>query len=93
MTKRSRREWPPPTHVPPPAVQHVHRPGDRRTSDPFYQFRLLARDDGKPFRSPEPKAEVTLLSLLASKAALVVMGCVLTGVVAILLSLLLVRVF
>jgi hypothetical protein len=93
MSKRPRREWPPPTveHVEPPPLQIVHRPGDKGTADPFYQFKRWARADGKPFKSPEPKAEVALLSMLASRAALVVMGCVLAAVLVVLLVLLVAR--
>jgi hypothetical protein len=92
MTKRSRRESLPPTFVEPPYVSNVHRPGDKGTSDPFYQFKRRARDDGKPFKSPEPKAEQELLVLLGSKAALTVMGCLLVAVVAVLLVLLVIKV-
>ena len=93
MTKRSRREWPPPTvrHVPPPYVSNVHRPGDKGTADPFYAFKRLARDDGKPYESPEPKAERQLLALLGTKAVLIVMSCVLVAVVAVVLVLLVTR--
>ncbi len=88
MTKRSRREWPPPTFVEPPYVSNVHRPGDRGTADPFYAFKRVARDDGKPYQSPEPKAERELLALLGSKAAVMMMSCLLVAVVAVLLVLL-----
>lgn len=91
MTKRSRRGWPPPTVVPPPYVANVHRPGDKTTADPFYQFKRLARDDGKPYESPEPKAERELLALLGTRAPLVVMSCLLVAVVAVLLVLLVTR--
>jgi hypothetical protein len=37
-------------------------------------------DDGKPLQSPEPKAERQLLVFLGSKAALVVMTCLLVVV-------------
>jgi hypothetical protein len=80
MTKRSPRQWPPTRFVAPPPLQNVSKPGDRGTTDPFYQFKKWARDDGKPFKSPEPKAEQGLLTLLASKTALIVMGCVLVAV-------------
>jgi hypothetical protein len=40
----------------------------------------LARDNDKPFESPEPKVERQLLVLLASKTALVVMTCLLVVV-------------
>jgi hypothetical protein len=92
VARRSRRDWPPPTFVAPPPVYNVHRPGDKGTADPFYQFKRLARDDGKPFTSPGPKPETALLSLLATKGALLLMGCLLVVVVATLLVLLLVRI-
>jgi len=83
MTRRSRpEETPPPT---------LGRRGPGRTYDPFYQFKQVARDDGKPYKSPEPKAERELLALLSGNAALMVMGCVLVLVVAALLVLLVVR--
>jgi hypothetical protein len=90
MTERSRREWPPPNSefVPPPYVSNVHRPGDKGTSDPFRQFKQAARDDGKPCKSPEPKAERALLGLLGTNAAMVVMCGLLVVVVATLLVLL-----
>jgi hypothetical protein len=93
MTKRPRREWPPPTteFVPPPYVSNVHRPGDKGTADPFYQFKKAARDDGKPYTSPEPKAERQLLGLLGTNAAMVVMGGLLVVVVVALLVLLVVK--
>ncbi len=90
MTKRSRRELPP-TFVKPPYVSNVHRPGDRGTSDPFYAFKKAARDNGKPYQSPEPKAERELLALLGSKTAMTVMGCLLIAVVAVLLVLLVIK--
>lgn len=93
MTKRSRREWPPPNSrfVAPPPVQIVHRPGDKGTADPFYQFKKLARDNGKPYQSPEPKREQALLALLQGKAALVIMTCLLLFVIAGLLAVLIVK--
>jgi hypothetical protein len=91
MTKRSGREGPPTRFVPPPTLLNSSRPGDRGTSDPFRQFKLAARDNGKPYKSAEPKAEQGLLNLLATKAALVVMGCLLAAVVAILLVLVLIK--
>jgi hypothetical protein len=93
VTKRSRREGPPPTgeFVPPPYVSNVHRPGDKGTSDPFYQFKKAARDDGKPYKSPEPKAELKLLGLLGTNAAMVVMCGLLVVVVATLLVLMAVK--
>jgi len=92
MAKRSRRDWPPPTFVPPPYVSNVHRPGDKGTSDPFYQFKKAARDDGKPYQSPEPKAERQLLGLLGTNAAMVVMCGLLVAVVVTLLVLVVVKV-
>jgi len=94
MTKSSRREGPPPTgeFVPPPYVSNVHRPGDKGTSDPFYQFKKAARDDGKPYKSPEPKAERQLLGLLGTNAAMVVMCGLLVVVVATLLVVLALKV-
>ena len=82
MPKRSRRDWPPQSvrHVAPPTVYNVHRPGDKGTSDPFYQFKKAARDDGKPYKSPEPKAEQRMLGLLGTKAAVLVMWAVLAVV-------------
>jgi hypothetical protein len=91
MTKRSRREWPPPTFVEPPYISNVHRPGDKGTSDPFREFKQRARDDGKPFKSAEPKAERALLALLGTKAAVTVMVCLLVVVVATVLALMISR--
>jgi hypothetical protein len=81
MTKRSEQEWPPPT---------PGRRGPGRSYDPFYQFERLARDDGKPYKPPEPKAELMLLALLGTKTAMRVMYCVLVGVVGIVIGLLVV---
>jgi hypothetical protein len=50
-----------------------------------------ARDDGKPYKSPEPKAKRELLALLATNAALVVMCCLLVAVVITVLVLLVSR--
>jgi hypothetical protein len=83
MTRRSQPEWTPP---PTPG-----RRGPGRSYDPFYQFERLERDGGKPYQSPEPKAERELLALVGSNAALVVMGCLLVLVVGALLGLLVVR--
>jgi hypothetical protein len=91
MTKRPRRDWSPPTFVEPPYVSNVHRPGDKGTSDPFRQFKLLARDDGKPYKSAEPKAERALLALLGTKAAVTVMVCLLVVVVATVVALMVTR--
>ena len=68
----SQREWPPPT---------AGRRGPGRSYDPFYQFERVARDDGKPYMPPEPKAELRLLALLGSRAAVAVVGCLLAVVV------------
>jgi hypothetical protein len=93
MTKKPRQEGPPPSmeFVPPPYVSNVHRPGDKGTADPFYQFKKAARDDGKPYKSPEPKAERQLLTLLGTNATVVVMSSVLVLVVVLLLVLLVVK--
>jgi hypothetical protein len=88
MTKRSRREWP---EYDPSEVRFTHGPGDKGHADPFYLFKQIARDDGKPYKSPEPKAERDLLALLGTNAAVVVMSCVLVVVVVTLLVLLVVR--
>jgi hypothetical protein len=69
MTRRSQHDgWEP--------GMPVGRRGMGRSYDPFYQFKRLARDDGEPYKPPEPKAELQLLALLSSKSALVVMSCV-----------------
>jgi hypothetical protein len=65
------------------------RRGPGRSWDPFYQFEQLARDDGKPYRPPEPKAELRLLALLGTKTATKVMYCVLVVVVGAVLGILL----
>lgn len=70
MTRRSPGGWP----------QWPGRRGAGRSYDPFYEFERIARDDGKPMESPEPKVERQLLVLLASKTALVVMTCLLVVV-------------
>ncbi len=82
MSRRSQREWPPPT---------PGRRGPGRSYDPFYEFERVARDDGKPHVRPEPKAELRLLALLGSKAAVAVMGCLLVVVVATMLVLMVLR--
>jgi len=94
MARKPRREGPPPgvEFVPPPYVSNVHRPGDKGTADPFYQFKKAARDDGKPYKSAEPKAERQLLGLLGTNAAVVVMGGLLVAVVVVLLVLLVLKV-
>lgn len=72
MTRRSRSVWIPPRN-----------PGRQigRRYDPFYAFEKLARDDGKPYQPPEPKAERALLTLLGTNASMVVMSCLLGVVV------------
>jgi hypothetical protein len=66
MTRRSdHSEWEP--------GMPVGRRGMGRSYDPFYQFKRLARDDGQPYKPPEPKAELQLLALLSTRAALVAM--------------------
>jgi hypothetical protein len=85
MTRRS-QPVPPRTPGPLPV-----RRGPGRTRDPFIAFERAARDDGKPYKSPEPKAQRALLALLGTKAALVVMGGLVAVVVATLLVLLIVR--
>ncbi len=82
MTRRSRREWPPAS---------PGRRGFGRSYDPFYQFERLARDGGKPYKPPEPKPELQLLSVLGSKAALVAISGLLAVVVATLLVLMVTR--
>lgn len=93
MTKKSPDEWPPPTggFVEPPYVPNVRRPGDKVTPGPLYKFKQLARDDGKPYKSPEPKAQQTLLALLGTNAAVVVMCCLLAAVVVTVVVLLVTR--
>jgi hypothetical protein len=93
LTKGSEREWPPPgdNFVEPPYVPNVYRPGDKVTPGPLQEFKRLARDDGEPYQSPEPKAERALLALLGTNAAVVVMCCLLAVVVVIVLVLLVTR--
>jgi len=92
MTKKPQEESPPTTEfVPPPYVPNVRRPGDKVTPGPLYQFRQLARDDGKPYKPAEPKSERQLLSLLGTNAAMVMMGGLLVVVVLALLVLLVVK--
>lgn len=80
MARKSLRDEQP-RFVPPPYVPNVRRPGDKVTPGPVYKFKQLARDDGKPYKSPEPKAERQLLSLLGTNAATVVMCGLLVVVV------------
>ena len=84
MTRRSQPEWqrPPPT---------PGRRGLGRSYDPFYQFEQAARDNGKAHQAHQPKREPWLVTLLGSKAALTVMGCLLVAVVGSLLVLLVLR--
>jgi hypothetical protein len=83
MTRKSQPERIPPSWP--------GRRGPGRSYDPFYQFERIARDDGKPRESPEPKAERALLSLLGTNAVLVMMGGLLVVVVATLLVIMVVR--
>ena len=56
--------------------------GQGRYWDPFYAFEQIARDHGEPPPPPKPsKGALLLVEVLASKAAAVVMGCVLAAVV------------
>jgi hypothetical protein len=71
MTRRSDPRREPPLEI--------GRRGPRGSWDPFYAFEKIARDDGKPHKSPEPKAERQLLTLLGSNAAMVLMSCLLTS--------------
>jgi hypothetical protein len=82
VSKKPEPEWPPPT---------PGRRGFGRSYDPFYAFEQLARDDGKPYKPPEPKAELQLLAWLGSKGPLVVMYCLLLVVVGVVLALLITR--
>jgi hypothetical protein len=75
-----------PEYVPPPNPGRFGGP-----RDPFRPFERLARDDGKPYKPPEPKAELQLLSMLGSKGAMVVMYCLLVAVVGVVLGLLVAR--
>jgi hypothetical protein len=81
MTRRSQPNWTPTPPLP-------GRRGPGRSWDPFYQLEKAARDDGKPYQSPEPKTERALLTLLGSNSVMVVMSCVLVVVVVALLALL-----
>jgi len=58
---------------------------------PFYQFQQLARDDGRPYKPPEPKTELKLLAMLGSKRVVVVMSCLLVVVAFTLIVMLTVR--
>jgi hypothetical protein len=82
MTRRSEPEEPPPI---------VGRRLAGRVHDPFYEFERLARDDGKPYKPPEPKAELRLLELLGTKAALTVMTGLLVVVVVVVVGLMVLK--
>ena len=82
----TRRSQPPPYTPPTPGPGRL---GGRR--DPFRQFERVARDNGKPYQPPEPKAELLLLAWLSSKAALRVMMGLLAAVVVALLVVLVVK--
>lgn len=84
MTRRSQPEWLPPSGQPIPGKR-----GPRRSVDPFYVFEDRARP-GKP--APVPKRELQLMTVLGSKAALMVMSCLLVIVVATVLVLLVTKV-
>lgn len=56
--------------------------GQGKYYDPFYAFEQIARYHGEPPPPPEPKKGALLaVEMLTSKAAVVVMGCVLAVVV------------
>ncbi len=56
--------------------------GQGKYYDPFYAFEQIARYHGEPAAPPEPKKGALLaVEVLTSKAAVVVMGCVLAVVV------------
>ena len=56
--------------------------GQGKYYDPFYAFEQIARYHGDPPPPPEPKKGALLaVEVLTSKAAVIVMGCVLAGVV------------
>jgi hypothetical protein len=83
VSKNSRPAWQP---------TNLGRRRGRTGWDPFYQFEQLARDHGKPPEPPKPsKGAVLLMEVLASKTALVVMGCVAAAVVLVLVMLLALR--
>ena len=71
------------TKGPPPEWQptKIGR-GQGRYWDPFWAFEQIARNHGEPPKPPKPsKAALLLVEVLTSKAAAVVMGCVLAAVV------------
>lgn len=84
MARRSHPDWQPPQKL-----------GRRRGAtgwDPFYQFEQIARNSGEPPRPARPsKGKLLLVELLTSKAAAVVMGCVLAFAVLVLLVLMVFR--
>jgi hypothetical protein len=56
--------------------------GQGKYYDPFYAFEQIARYHGEPSPPPEPKKGALLaVEILTSKAAVVVMGCVLAVVI------------
>jgi hypothetical protein len=56
--------------------------GQGKYYDPFYAFEQIARYHGEPPQPPEPKKGALLaVEMLTSKAAVIVMGCVLAVVV------------
>jgi len=56
--------------------------GQGKYYDPFYGFEQIARYHGEPPAPPRPKRGALLaVEMLTSKAAVVVMGCVLAVVV------------
>ena len=56
--------------------------GQGKYYDPFYAFEQIARYHGEPSPPPEPKKGALLaVEMLTSKAAVIVMGCVLAVVV------------
>jgi hypothetical protein len=66
--------------------------GQGKYYDPFYAFEQIARYHGEPPPPPEPKKGALLaVETLTSKAAVVVMGCVLAVVVFGFLPVLIVR--
>ncbi len=83
MTRKSEPEGTPP--------RAIGRRGFGRSFDPFYGFERIARDDGNPYKSPEPRAQQQLLFLLGTNAAVAVMIGLLVVVVATLLVLLVLK--
>jgi hypothetical protein len=56
--------------------------GQGKYYDPFYAFEQIARYHGEPPSPPEPKKGALLaVEMLTSKAAVIVMGCVVAVVV------------